>query len=74
MPATKTVLVPIHQDGLRADIGIRMSVQCASCTHLQLALKCKAFPKGIPEAVLNGKYDHRKPYKGDHGVRFERIK
>jgi hypothetical protein len=36
--------------------------------------QCDAFPKGIPDAIIFGDTDHRKPYPGDHGIRFEPIK
>lgn len=37
-------------------------------------LICKAFPKRIPDAIATGKHDHREPYKGDNGIRFEPLK
>ena len=44
--------------------------------------RCDAFPEpvereedwtllAIPESILNEKFDHTKPYHGDHGIRFE---
>ena len=32
---------------------------------------CEAFPKAIPDAILNNGFDHRKPFPGDNGIRFE---
>jgi len=55
--------------GIILDDGI-----CYKCKHVgQKGDMCKAFPDGIPAKVLRGKHDHRKPYKGDNGIRFEPI-
>ena len=60
---------------------IRM-LQCACCAHLDPRCKkperlypyrCKAFPDKIPDEILSGKHDHRKPFEGDHGIRFEDV-
>ncbi len=50
---------------------------CLKCAHLYRARggksdwTCTAYPTGIPEEILVMKVDHRKPYRGDHGIRFE---
>ncbi len=31
---------------------------------------CAAYPDGIPDAILTDGYDHRKPYRGDNGIRY----
>ena len=53
---------------------MQIDLQCAFCIHLKKGLKCKAFPKGIPEKIITGEHDHTKPFKGDNGIRFEPIK
>jgi hypothetical protein len=53
--------------------------QCQTCRHHipwkpgQESL-CAAFPDGdgIPLEILTNEHDHRKPYPGDHGIRYER--
>ena len=32
---------------------------------------CKAFPDGIPDEILHGLNDHKKPFKGDNGIQFK---
>ena len=51
------------------------SSQCAGCSHLHASRSektCDAFPQGIPKIILwGGEFDHRLPYPGDNGIRFE---
>ena len=49
--------------------------QCRICKHLRDARlwTCDAFPYGIPAAILSNRFDHRNPFPGDHGIRFEPI-
>lgn len=54
-------------------------VQCAFCRHFKSGRRegnfCTAFPfpPGIPQEIIDGEYDHRNPYPGDNGVRFEPL-
>lgn len=32
--------------------------------------RCRAFPDGIPEAILETRVDHRQPFRGDGGFRY----
>lgn len=51
---------------------------CMNCKHLRhrrgKGSYCKAFPEGIPDEIFVGAYDHRKPFPGDRGVRFEEVR
>ena len=47
--------------------------QCEACSHFGFDGTCKAFPDGIPIDILGGVHDHREPYPGDNGIRFEQA-
>ncbi len=47
------------------------SDQCLTCRHYWLGAECAAFPDGIPAEIFTGLRDHRKPYPGDKGIRWE---
>jgi len=51
------------------------SFQCVLCANLDTdnRRKCRAF-KIIPIDIMVGDHDHRTPYPGDNGIRFEKIK
>ena len=45
---------------------------CNQCSHVgEDGLTCAAFADAIPVEILVGRNQHRKPYPGDHGLRFE---
>lgn len=54
----------------RDDIEIS---QCIDCKRWQQLGSCEAFPDGVPDAILTNVHDHRQPYAGDQGIRFEAI-
>jgi len=50
--------------------------QCNYCKHRRvrgITTYCAAFPNGIPDDIKWNKFDHKKPYEGDGGIRFEVI-
>jgi len=49
---------------------------CLLCGHLfqqEGALRCAAFPDGVPLQIAHNRADHRQPFKGDGGLRFEPV-
>jgi hypothetical protein len=52
---------------------------CLACAHFhewdEHRFTCDAFPIGIPDEIVYGGYNHKKPFAGDHGIRFRpRVK
>ncbi|MBI4245209.1 MAG: hypothetical protein HY606_14055 [Planctomycetes bacterium] len=47
--------------------------QCMKCEHFDDSTwhSCKAFPDQIPLDIFGEVHDHKKPFKGDNGIRFE---
>ncbi len=66
-------------DDRSIEIGM-FSPVCDRCKHKIDKYKegvlghCKAYPEGIPEVIWTGKNKHRKPFKGDNGIQFEKTK
>ncbi len=56
-----------------------VSPVCTFCRHwngpapLAKRRTCGAFPQKIPDEIWKGENDHRQPYPGDRGIRFEPI-
>lgn len=50
-------------------------LQCTLCRNIasRRRMTCRAYPDGIPAIILRGEHDHRTPFVGDHGVRFEPV-
>lgn len=49
---------------------------CQDCKHFTgvepgIGFACRAFGDGIPVEILSSSVDHREPFKGDGGVRYE---
>lgn len=60
------------------------SPMCMNCKHYDWAHKydgddnheglcCDAFPRSIPDDIIFGVHDHRKPYPGDNDTRYNPI-
>lgn len=45
--------------------------QCAKCRFYSHGIKCRAFPEGIPKAILTGRHNHTRPYPNDRGFQFD---
>ena len=48
-------------------------LQCQLCRHYWGQGRCDAFPEAVPHEIIRGEHDHREPYKGDNGIRFEPV-
>jgi len=53
-------------------------IQCCTCRHFvgkkdRDSLNCKAFADGIPLEIVLNEHDHREPFPGDNGIRWEPI-
>jgi hypothetical protein len=55
-----------------------INMLCLTCEHLKPEKRidfnyfCDAFPDGIPDPIKMMKFDHHKPYKGDHGIQYKK--
>jgi len=50
---------------------INFDCQCWKCKHWKHGT-CPAFPnQTIPEDIDMNRHDHRQPFPGDHGIRWQ---
>lgn len=64
------------EDKLLDDLDVMFDNEdfwCEKCVHFHDGDidSCDAFPRGIPQELIDGMVRHTKPYKGDHGIMFE---
>ena len=53
--------------------SIRVPI-CNKCIHrIKGTATCKAFPRRIPDPILNAENDHKSEYPGDDGIIFSPI-
>jgi hypothetical protein len=70
---TRLEVFHVQQGGLSFQVPLDVSVQCLGCAHRTSALRCEAFPRGIPKAIEDGSLDHTEPYDGDRGIMFAPV-
>jgi hypothetical protein len=51
---------------------------CLGCRHYDRTapgpgFACTAFPDGIPDEIFYSEADHREPFEGDQGIRFDPV-
>lgn len=48
---------------------------CLHCKHRleinAMRFTCQSFPEGIPDEIIDGRFDHRTPHPSDDGKQFE---
>jgi hypothetical protein len=60
------------KERMSGPIGTEVVGICHLCAHKHEGkFTCRAFPKGIPDVILTGDYDHHNPFIGDHGITFK---
>lgn len=64
---------PRAKKRLPPDDDFFFGTACTTCAHYRGMLRCAAFQERIPDKILNGSDQHRKPVKGDGGIVYKPI-
>jgi hypothetical protein len=51
---TRNIWMPMYYKDILGDTHVDVSMQCLQCSKWGMFLKCKAYPKGIPQEILAG--------------------
>ena len=63
-----------YEIDMKYGIPVNSMRQCTTCKNIfEGTTNCKAFPQGIPEELLEGKWDHTEPYPGDNGILYDPV-
>jgi len=75
---SEQLIKDLEPEEITLDLSLEtMNAPCWTCKHYFRAnhvgnlYRCKAFKK-IPDNILSGKNNHRKPVEGDHGIQYEK--
>jgi hypothetical protein len=64
-------MVDHGEEAAKLEVPRNISEQCATCYYWTGGTNCRAFPDGIPDVILKGKFNHKRPYPGDRGFRYK---
>lgn len=66
-----------YEDRFHEPHATTVQPSCNRCRHYHRATSgpatCDAFPDGIPREILTARHDHKSPFPGDRGIRFEPL-
>ena len=63
--------MPLRSEGLITDPVMPICVFCKHLLDEGESMKCRAFPSGIPNLIIESVQDHRFRVEGDNGIIFD---
>ncbi len=63
--------MPLWSGAFSGDADTAFASYCGVCKHWRGNGRCAAFPRGVPEKILTCETDHRYPFPGDGGLRYD---
>jgi hypothetical protein len=65
-------MLPVYQCAFcRHYAGVRVVATPMTRSRWTVVDTCAAFPDGIPEEILVGRFNHRAAHPGDNGIQFD---